>query len=278
MIPRMMKPLSDTIALEAMANPGALEATFRKLPQLVSYLTSTVTEALTGNRLSKAVLGFFAGNSALRFANRIQNAPYAPLRTLEVSVPQGLTTDLLSYGQDLQSAARACSGIEEDMLVPFSHWVGEKLGNPKALASVLHNTEVRGYRRIDTVKLSDALARHMATHGRREGTMPYGKAIKRNQDWYEINAIVESLRATLTDELQERIVDQTNELSTRLELLVANIKAAESEKPSGQNIAALAELTYQVASAVEFYGTLRYQVETYLEAIRNTIETVEAKL
>jgi hypothetical protein len=27
--------------------------------------------------------------------------------------------------------------------------VGEKLGNPKALASVLHNTEVRGYRRID---------------------------------------------------------------------------------------------------------------------------------
>jgi hypothetical protein len=105
----MMKPLSDTIALEAMANPGALEATFRKLPQLVSYLTSTVTEALTGNRLSKAVLGFFAGNSALRFANRIQNAPYAPLRTLEVPVPQGLTTDLLSYGQALQSAAQACS-------------------------------------------------------------------------------------------------------------------------------------------------------------------------
>lgn len=271
---RTMKLLSNTIGIEAMANPSALEITLTKIPMLVKGLSNAIRTSIAGPLLS-----FFDGKDANSFANRVQKVPYAQLRPLEVEVPQGLRSDLLSYAQTLQKAAEATATLNDKVLQPYTAWLGEKLGKPGSLTSVMGASSIRGYEAIDVDGLNDALSAHFDTHGRREYQVAYGKAILRNQDWFELQQIAGELTEIFDAKMHRAIIEATHEVEARLSLLVDRIsKDADAYKVSGEVTKSLADLTYSVAAEVEFYGALRYRIDEFLTSMKRTIEIVEKKI
>ncbi len=264
----------DVISLEAVSGEAALGQAIGRLPTFFQE-----AKAFFGNNIAEPVVDFFARKDLMWVANKTAKHQYSELRPHEVTVPQGMCCDYVTYLRALKSAAQAAATITSNTLVPYNAWLGQKLGNPAALASLTDSLDIKGFKPAEVDVLIKDLNACFATDGRKEVHVTYGQAIRRNTDWVEVANLVTEIEALFAKKDHDELVKQMNSAKMLTDLLIKRLEEdPKTYKASPVTISAIAATTYQIGAHLEFYALVRHRVSETSQALQATKEALTPRL
>lgn len=267
----MLKEIEETsnlIALEAHAGNESFQNALGKLPgfitQLRGFLTGKIGDPLVSN---------FLGNRPAPFIRAIGKTTYTDFKHVNVYVPQGLRVSYLEHQKVLADACTHCVGIEGTTLDPFIKWLGERIGNPASFSSISSALRTPGG---EVEKIEQAYHAGFIVNGQKQSEVSYTKAIARQSDWPAIMDGIDTMERQLTADLHKRFIDKMIRLDDLLATLVRRIEESpEAYKFSAPALSDLATHSYAAARELEFYGLMKYRLESYTVAVRDTVKKLE---
>lgn len=271
----MLKDLqaaSETISLEAQEPDTTPQATSKLLSLMEragEFLTKTIG-ATVGNFFQIKDLGWLAVNASRK--------PYSDLRGIQLAAPQGFKGSLADYGEVLYKAAEASDVLLKDILNPFAVWLAGRLSDQESLRALTNTLKIPGFKDFKPEQWEKQLD-HFFPKKTDPRTPIYGDLIRRQGDWSELNSLVKKLNALYANGHYEAIQKKVPEISHLLETLAARIDTGSADPAQFQVssivVDQLAKVTYQVAQAVEFYGTLRYRTEEFFKTVDDNVRLVK---
>lgn len=260
---------SAVISLEAQS--GQLSEAVGRLPDFFSGLKTAFTKYL-----AQPLSSFFSRHDITWFSREVQKVQYVGLREVEVFTPAGLKVDFLTYAQVLTGATKSALTLKQDVLIPFTKWLGAKLGSPTSLNALTGNLAIAGYHPHDTEKLQKQISDCFVSSGKLEVVAPYAAAIKRNGDWAPLSKDVAELLSAFSDAHHKEIVGLVNEATGLMDTLLRRIQEEpDVYKLSPATLQALATIAYQIGCEIEFYGLLRHRVDEFGKALDDSINKLE---
>lgn len=257
----------DIISLEADSGGAAMAQAASRLPAFFTSVREAISKQL--NNMGDLLFG---KTDLKRFALRMQRVPYASLRNEPAVVPPGLHTDLLTYGRHLTAACASVQDIDKDSLAPYAAWLQSKLGNPSSLASLTNALDIRGYKPLGIKSLQDTLNDcFLPDNVKQPHEVPYGQAIRRQNDWSAIADVVSQLEHCCTEKSHRQVVQRLDDIDELVQKLLTRIKEdPEQYKLSSKTLTTLSNVSYSIATEVEFYALLRHHVREYVTAVQET--------
>jgi hypothetical protein len=256
----------DTISTEAMAGEPSLQQALTRLPGFFKEIGVKLKGAL-----AEPIDNLFRPKNLAWAASQLAGFNYADLRTVEMPAIPGVKVDYLTYTRVLAMHAQYAGTIEAQFLTPLITYLAKKLSNPEALRS-MHEQNPE----LDHIVMTDlnALNRKMVAcldtkHD--DSEKPYGKLIKRNQDWHEVAMHAAAINMAFSQSDHVRFEAQVDRLNTLLGTLLS--RASQDPmiyKLSGPTITRISGAAYITATAVEFYG-LTYRRALVLDHTVNEI-------
>ena len=268
---KSLKHLGTVMSLEAVSGETALVSALSRLPSFLQKTHGVFREQF--DRGIRTILEFAANFHSS--TARLRRVDYAQAREKLVQVPPGLDTDLLTYANVLGNAAKSLGDLNATMVQPYTAWLNTNLSNPDSLRSLTGGIEVAGYKAINIGALEEAVAKCFVTKGREEAMVPYGKAIKRSQDWNDIDRVCQDIRHVFTPAFHKEVQKNMDELSVTLETLILRLtKAPAKYTPNAKVLQEIVTVSYAVAEGIEFYGILRHryqELEHSIDQIANDL-------
>lgn len=266
-----LKHLGNVMSLEAVSGETALVSALSRLPSFLQKTHGVFREQF--DRGMRTILEFAANFHSS--TARLRRVDYAQVREKLVQAPPGLDTDLLTYANVLGGAAKALADLNTSMVVPYTAWLNANLSNPDSLRSLTGGIDVAGYKAIDVAGLEAAIAKCFVAKGREEAMLPYGKVIKRSQDWADIDRVCQDTRHVFTPAFHKEVQKNMDELSVTLETLILRLtKAPAKYTPNAKVLQEIVTVSYAVAEGIEFYGILRHryqELEHSIDAIARDV-------
>lgn len=267
----MLKEIEETsslIALEAHVGNESFQSALSRLPgfltQLRGFLTGKIGDPLATN---------FLGMRPVPFIRAIGKTTYTDFKHVNVFVPQGLKVPYLVHQKVLQSACDHCVTIESNTIDPLVKWLGERIGNPSSFASISSALRPPSGA-VEKIEL--AYHENFVTNGQKQSEVNYMKAIARQADWNEIMDGIDTMERQLTADLHKRFLEKMSRLDDLLATLVRRIEEnPDIYKFSSPALADLATHSYAAARELEFYGLMKYRLESYTVAVRDTVKKLE---
>lgn len=260
-----LKLASEEISLEAISGGASVAQALSRLPL---YLDNA--KQFYVKNIGEPVKTLFAKKDLVWFAQKVQPVSYVDLREVEVFVPAGLKTDLLSYSDVLLEAASYTNTFRLEVLDPFTKWLAGKLAEPSSLNSLRPALEIEGFEKRDLDKITKKLTACFDEKAA-NGVAPYGKAVKRNADWTKIVANAVELQARFLKDDHMLVLQQMNKTTDLLDTLLNRIQQEpETYQVSGPVVSSIAKVAYAVAKEIEFYGIVRFRTEEFSHALNET--------
>lgn len=265
-----LKYQRDVITLESSSGAAALEHAVGRLPDFFTNVRTAFSKYL-----AQPVTMLFQKRDVTSVAERTKNKVYSELRGQEAFVPPGLKVDYLTYAQTLSEGAKQMRLIRQEVLVPFAGWLGTKLGNPASLAALTVNLDVSGLHLHAVEKLEKKIQICFNTVGRQEAVTTYGQVVKRNADWALLAKELDYLTTSFNDAQHKEIIDLVNRCTNQIDMLMQRMQEDPQQyKISPPAVAALANLSYQIACELEFYGLLRNRISELCHAVNSTAQKI----
>lgn len=280
--------LRDTISKEAFEGTeeiSAAEGHLKNLNSLYEQAKSFIAE-----KVGEPIAELFDSRYGIRATAKLLNAPskdpslpslYAELRSVKVVVPAGMKTDFLTYGEALQTAAKTVEDLHSDVLIPFHKWVQQKLGNPSTLSSKTSTLEfpvIANYN-VDALKASiDAC--FVEENKTQDIHVPYGQAIRRNSDWFDIAKILDTLEDKMGEKSHKAVVQKVGDLLADVDKLLYRLNDMKEgvHKASPETLKTLSEVIFTIAKDVEFYALLRHSIREYEVALNATQQKIKTTI
>lgn len=261
----------DVISLEAVSGEAAQLSALSRLP---AFLTSA--KAVFQNQLEQTVKTVY--QFAMDFnsvAAKLRRMDHATVRSVQVQVPQGLKVDMITYGHALTAASDELKSVDSDMIKPFLTWLNKNLSSPGQLKSLSGTLSISGYKPLPIGKLKSAIEACFHDAGRAEAIVPYGQAVRRSADWTDLEKSQLTLTRDLGAGLQKSVLDSMAELEISLETLLLRLtKESEKYAPSKVVVQELINTAFDVAEAIEFYGTVRYRAQEYDHSLQQITQKI----
>lgn len=260
-----------TIALEAQGGHDSLQSALSRLPAFFKEVSGKLSQVF-----QSSIDAFWKPKDLSWAAGVLMHHDYMTLRTIEMPALPTLRSDYLTYTAALADDAKLCATILRQYLDPLASAVAYFLANQDHLAQ---HHPVDELHHFDLKKFDQ----HLKATGRlldpkhAEGLKPYGKLIKRQNDWHEILAHVETIGKVFRESDHAAFaysVERVNELLNKLLRRVSD--EPDTYRLSGPTLDVLTKAAYVTATAVEFYG-LTYKRAMNLEvAMQSLVEAVKA--
>lgn len=256
----------EMASMEAFAGADALRQATLRLPRIFDSAKTFYAKFL-GN-----VGAFMFKTKDLRdLGLKIERHSYVDTRAMDVMVPEGLNTDLLSYCQTLIESGEIALKLETDVLAPFEHWLAVMVGRPEELANLSSTLKIPNLKLHEIERCEKRILSCFVTHGRREHLVSFGKAFRRNSDVLALAKELERLETLFDKDAQKRIVELVNRSTYMMGELIQMIETEGKERRvSPATVRALSDTTYRIARELEHYGLLRYRMTELSNAVEET--------
>lgn len=218
-----------------------------------------------------------AVSDSKRFQSIIKNYQYMDIEALNVSVPEGLQVDYLTFSDLVLQALTHTQALSAETLVPYR----------KFLSGVISDPTVKFDTRKDLLKAfrkraQEREAIHRAILGCFKDSMvkivPYGQAINRNSDWDSVFGKIEQ-SGKIADIDRKLLAREVEELVG----LVKQVSSLATEDPSfkklhGASLDQLTELTTLAAEEIAFVAVAYYHSATLFTNLSFTVKDLIEKL
>lgn len=267
-----LKYRRDVITLESKSGAEALQHAVGRLPDFFISVRAAFSAYL-----ANPTIQLFVPAAAYSLKKFSDDKSYADLRKLEAYVPPGLSVDYLTYTEVLKDGAKQMQAIRQDVLLPFSSWLAHKLGNPSSLAAITVNLKVDGFHLHSVEKIEQRIQSCFNPHVKQESLTTYGNVVRRNADWVTLQKDMELLNTAFSDDYHRGVVDLVNRCTSQIDTLMRRMQEEpDVYKISPPAVAALANMCYQIARELEFYGILRNRIQELSHAINTTAQKLSA--
>jgi hypothetical protein len=237
------------IALEAQAGESSLQQAVTRLPEFLKATTKKLVDAL-----SHPIDALFPAKNLHWAVNQLVAVPYPQMRSVEVPCVPGIKVDYRLYTERLADDAKLCKRMEEDYLDPLIDYIARKLSHPDGLKSAQPDDTLSHISMKDLNAHNNAISKCIdAKHGK--VSKPYGQIVKRNADWPEILAHSQTIHLAFSQVDHDRFKAKVDRANNLLATLIQRLtQDRDAYKVSSAVLGKVVEVSYVVATAVEYYG------------------------
>lgn len=258
-----LKLEAETISLEA-STPGSLFNAVDRLPGFINLVRQHFVSSV-GEEAPVDVPPTYS-----KLAKQIAAVPYTSLMNLKIYTPPGLTIPYLDYLKSLEEAEAILLDLPKKVIGPFSFWISQLLTNPHEMSSVRNHLQIKDMHLPDVDKLNQLIMKGIVGSDK-ETQMTYGKMVRRNRDWGQIEAILEELNHRMVGTDRKRIIADVSALTDNMDTLIQRIQEDPEEYAfSPQALKLLSNTCYSVAKVLESYAVFNYQLHLTTVAIEDT--------
>lgn len=240
----------------------------QNIPQFVNSLKSFFTSNDNKQKLVKTP-------QYSDIKNLVEKTNYANIREVRVFVPAGLTVPYVTYIKELENAVDISEKIMDDVLNPFSRWLGLGISNPDIFKNVRVGRGIEDFNPHNT----DGVALDIGKCFKKGGNVnkvPFKQAFFSNAQVKEAYLMVEDLNGRMVTIDRSKVLKKIQEITDLLERLISRMEDKEENyELSEVSLELLSKLSYTVAKEVEFFGFTSYQLTALTTAIIDTNDVLK---
>lgn len=251
---------STVIGLEAISGDNAFRKALSRLPGFLVGVRKMFSQPLqlvtVGNR---PVVNFHHGSAA-----KLSAADYARHRNTIVQIPEGLKVDLLTYSKALLAATERMAPFHDQMAEPLMRWINYTLSSPSSMGALSNTLTIQGHAVVDLGDVQKDIVNCFETRGQLQSEVPYGKALKRNADWADIDTNFLTMTAALGPAFHKKMATTLKELEISVDTLYTRVvNNPEKYQMTPNLLKQLVEEVVQVAEGFDFYAQLCYRIQEF---------------
>lgn len=260
---------SIILSLEAQHNAVSLESALRQLPMFLTQIKSHLTNWAGSLKFSNFV---FSLSDASVFARKISKTKYTDFKEVTLFVPQGMNVTYLQYAGALSASVDMILDAEANYIDPYIKWLGERLGRPETLRSVVSSFNP-AFKSEAIDKVQSKIDECFVKGGQKHSEVKYFNAIARQADWTAVSEAVTTLQTRCNDEMHKRLMAKMAVLDDYLTTLTKRIEMdKETYNLSPAALSGLAVGAYTAASILEFYAITRYRIDEFAHAVNDSVK------
>jgi hypothetical protein len=261
-------------SLRVARNHIAFESNFATdIQALLRNVFPSFAADLTGffNRFSPETPALALTSKQASFIREVTKHAYLDLAPLGAYVPEGLDTTYLTYIDILEQAVVHASQVVDKALSPFSMYLAQLINNPDTkLSSQTFDHEVKSMEKAR--EHFNAELGKCFKKGSTQTDVNIGKVVTRNNDWHDVFNRSEAMLKIMNKVDRSVMNKKVAECAKYLEVIQDKIKRGDFDGGSPQMAKNLGELSFNVASELEFYVAIYYKAAALTESINRTIK------
>lgn len=191
-------------------------------------------------------------------------AKYPELNRFDIPVPEGFQGNYLDYVEILTKYTEITNNLVNDVIKPFSIYVGQLVNNPTLLNSISYTHKVTPK---DISQAKKELGQFFKPNGKNvEWNMH--KCFNRMTDVKTFNDKVNQLRKLQNTDLVQEVKKEVTNLADSLDHLTKYLTSNQNNQwVKGKTMETLANLTYTLAEQVEFFAIMNNMVQSLFGAV-----------
>lgn len=245
-------------------------AFFRPAKQTLERLGDYFADA--GSAISKLLAKLSTTNVAVTIDGRefiplVEKASYVELSRLRIAYPKEFTGDYKTVCTVMQNVGEIPETLYRDLLVPFATWLALVLNQPAKMESLNQYVNIN----LDRSRLAREQLEKV-TKGGSQSAVPYNRAVRKNEDWVSVIDTMNEIAAKNNNVQIDDIRKKVKEVDELLNLLIQKMNEPRFEyRPSGVFVERLVNITFAMASEIEFYAEYQYLYSALLESVRDDV-------
>lgn len=258
----------EIASMESFLGLDAVERAARRLPGIVQGARNLLKTQRHQFKSDKPV---FSPKPLRDLYRKIERHSYVNLQAVDVQVPEGLRSDLLTYVRALKPVGDVVRRLESDVLQPFETWLGQMVGDPQKLANLSNRIQVTGMQTLSFETSEKTIQNLFQTHGQRTHLVPYGQAFLRNLDLQIVSEELGELESLFGKDHQKVMFEHTTRIVNMMRDLTTILENRSQElRVSAATVRSLSDTVYHVARLLEQYGLFRYRLLELSHAMEET--------
>jgi len=208
-------------------------------------------------------------SNASRFIQVMNSQNYLDISAFQISCPEGLNTDYLTYTDTLVKAVAFCQETRDKSIKNLKQHLARLLnGNVISYSPTGIEKNI-----IDRVKLRENLEKEIKqclSHST-DRKMAYSQAIARNSDWTKVFSNVEKIQ-TLDKDARQALDKDLSAIDELLNSVIEKIQSPENKNVNKQAVKYTAELVYAVGAEVKFISQVYYLTESLNTRLADAVD------
>jgi hypothetical protein len=201
--------------------------------------------------------------------DKFKNIDYVQASQLGVVTPVGFKGNWLGYIQVLAESQAHVSNLQTGLLKPFEMHLSDLLNNPEHLRANSVPQTLAKFKPNQPNQLKEKFSKFIGVGGSTEST--YGDVVKRHGELPTVTHALNEVNTLFASIDRSVLIKQVNSISTMLETLTNNIEAdPDNYVISGACLKALTDLTFFMATEIDFYTVHGYFLETFTLSVKDS--------
>lgn len=193
-------------------------------------------------------------------ANKLKELNYLNVTTIQVQVPEGMSSVMSAYQTQLLLAAHEYHDIIKDHLTPFLHFLEDMVTNKTSVSSVTQYSGLLKTMSVKREKFNISFGKCFAA-GSFETTRTFGEVYNSKADYLGAVDQTEALNTWLGKVKTIEVQKLVTRICEVLDTLVDKVNKEEFTDISKTNLRYLADCAFEVGREVEFYALLVYRIQ-----------------
>jgi len=191
---------------------------------------------------------------------------YASILDVPMPVPEGFKGDLAGYADYLSSCLDILAGTNK-ALGETAKALAVAVSSPDQPMESITADYIKSLAKSKDEAVSGA-DQYLDAHSS-SASVPFGKLVKRNNDWAEVITSADKLKQSLATLDKKDTITKANEVDRLLDRVITQHTKGIRKEVDSQWIRSLSESVYQLAVLLEFYSVTYYRALAYLQSVED---------
>lgn len=201
--------------------------------------------------------------------DKFKNIDYVQASQLGVVTPVGFKGNWLEYIKVLAESQAHVSNLQTGLLKPFEMFLSDMLNSPDHLRGNSVSPQLAKIKTGQASAFKEKFANFVTNAGNTEAT--YGDVVKRHAELPVVSHALNEVNTQFASIDRSVLIKQVTSISNMLETLTNNIQEdPENYVISGAILKSLTDLTFFMATEVEFYTIHGYFMETFTLSVKDS--------
>lgn len=264
---RSLKIQRDVVALEAFSITTPTQLVKNVFPRISKGFNTFLDKISFNSKNIQLDL------DTKKFLKQVDATNFLDVSVMPVQAPEGFKSGMMytDYSKALLSTTELLYDIEDKLLDPFSIYVA------KLISSTEHKFDTSNYFQHlhnlgNEINSSfDTLGTYFSSDNKDK---KLGDVLSRNADWSDIIDNTAKANELMNKVNLTKLNKKITEISSYLDVLAKKTEKGELENVSKEVVKSISEGTYQIATILQYFTSLQYQLMAFNNSIEETAKRI----